>query len=969
MENGKAQKLSLKQQLIAAIPLFFVMLTAALVVLMHVKEEFAGGKVSSDLFLFLNLASRISEGNGFIYNHLFTPSVWQQGLQLVPISPGRLMHPLLISMVELFTKDFLLAAVYISSMSHLLISMFVFLLARAWYGTKTAIIASILFILNRWAVGYTIWGQSDTPFVVFLTGTFWVSYVARNWKHYLVAGTLFGLAAITRPIGPTYLPPILLFLYLKDYKTPRKALVNIVLFSVCAFVPKMFLKYINIFYFGHAGLYENTKSITAARLLFYTKFFPKLTSIRHLDYPQSIYSMILTNPHVRASFITKVLANLSDVPATLNAFIFDNLWVGRASLLGLLWWEKDKKRNFLKLAVLIMLVSQILVLCMTVYKYRYFYPLLPFGCVLAAAFVIRFADFVIRFKGKLKYLKALIIVPALYFMLFPIPVLHTYEPAPKRFTRRLSKRPKSNALLVQYCQKLDEQLPEGMPFLCDFFAHVADTYMQGKHIIGLYPRTLTMLEKLHREKTDIDAVLLTPSYIRPDREFMEWMNLYMYPEAFLGFQAYEVNIGTFRTVLYKRDAEKQLGQIEQQIQKTPQLGQRLALAGLARIIRPRNTELADNLEKLRAKGTQKARELAKNITEGTDIQTSFALLKQAGATADGIGLCVISKTAKDLENQQGLYRNRFTNNPDYELRPTTGGIPAPQTLTDGDLLERFPAISLDSNYDFDLKTTRYVDEVIIKTDFDPQTEYFDSIEVSTSIDGFNWQKVKQLNIAPTDKGFYLLRIKDIDRFCRHVRISIKGDGVRFIKILELEIWGYTDIKPQTHISKRPAFKPIGPFYAHTSARHTGTVVADGNGAKRPNVLAKAQTDKKGLIFFGNYVFLRPGEYKSIIKLKTANVANPELAVATIDVAADHGRNILASKEVTLSNMPAPGKDGFSEFALDFVCTKPGKVEPRIYFHANSDLYCRNIVIDGMEKQPVYTNTGKGKMAQVLMQVD
>ena len=99
--------------------------------------------------------------------------------------------------------------------------------------------------------------------------------------------------------------------------------------------------------------------------------------------------------------------------------------------------------------------------------------------------------------------------------------------------------------------------------------------------------------------------------------------------------------------------------------------------------------------------------------------------------------------------------------------------------------------------------------------------------------------------------------------------------------------------------------------------------------------ATVEEDKKGHLVFGRCKIYPPGKYRIDYRLKTNN-SKVVVSVACIDVSAEHGRTILAEKEIKGKDFAKSNKYQF--FSLYFNQLENKKLEFRVFFTAKADLW-------------------------------
>ncbi|MEA3346384.1 MAG: hypothetical protein U9Q78_09140 [Chloroflexota bacterium] len=139
----------------------------------------------------------------------------------------------------------------------------------------------------------------------------------------------------------------------------------------------------------------------------------------------------------------------------------------------------------------------------------------------------------------------------------------------------------------------------------------------------------------------------------------------------------------------------------------------------------------------------------------------------------------------------------------------------------------------------------------------------------------------------------------------------------------------------------PSFDTTSLYDAEELPHSTGKVVSDPDALdaevcvrRRKAVLADPTADPPGYLTFGPYVTLQPGQYRVVYRLKAGErVSN---VVATIDVVADEGKEVLARREIAGTDFAKAGR--YQNFPLLFHNLGGEPLEFRIHFAGTTPLW-------------------------------
>jgi len=132
------------------------------------------------------------------------------------------------------------------------------------------------------------------------------------------------------------------------------------------------------------------------------------------------------------------------------------------------------------------------------------------------------------------------------------------------------------------------------------------------------------------------------------------------------------------------------------------------------------------------------------------------------------------------------------------------------------------------------------------------------------------------------------------------------------------------------------------YEAESLLHEVGRVVEDGDASWAQAMYANPAKDNEGSLCYGPYITVPPGRYRALFRLKVGEGADGGDPVATIDVAADLGKTVLASKELADSDFMAIGH--YQTFALEFENHLTQAVEFRVHFTDAAELWVDNIEI-------------------------
>ncbi len=910
-------------------PPVWLTLLAGAVLLLHVREGFYGGVRSNDIHTYWQYARNILDGRGFVGNTLSTLQLWQYGFAPRPVSV--VLHPLAVAAAWLITGEWVSAAVFCSCLFYLVTLVFLYWVAEGWVGRRAAVLASLLFIFNPKAVLYTLYGGSDPLFTVLLLGATGLLARVRTTPGFAGAGLLLGLGAIARPVGMMYLPPALL-LVLGRGPAPftarllRTAAVVGMFWAVGHVVP-----WVNVHGFGNGELYRQHGTEKSGALLSHSPVLPRYTAKRLLVMPDTPLRLIAADPYVRRGFAGKVRTNLRLIAGNLLA----DLWGTKAAgLLALLGWGLAVFRRDTRLLALwfaACLAFQLAVLSVSLYSTRYVYPLTPFGLMLTAVGLEACAG---ALRGRAREAVPGFLAAAVCALILPLPVGRALDP-----TGRLTVAPVREASIEPYRlfgRFLDDALPAGVPLLCDGGPWLPDVYATGRRIIATYPRTMRMLETLHREKIDVDALLLTSFYV--DDDAGSWRYLFEWPQPFLGFRPRIFEDGRLRAVLYVRDSRLEaLRRLHGPEVSGQDLGAALCAVGQALQIDPRCRQALDRLALLRGQAAREAEALkasaAREAASGR-LEEAARLLIKGGGLADGLTLNLSAGWGAQLVAKEWLRPVEWTRE-GAEL--TLSGMPMGALLSDG-LCRQSGYFGGPEDVEAALPAPGIVDEVVLTALMDATVSRLTRITVSTSVDGVNWKPARRFEVpGGLGGGYVAFDLHGLGLLTARVRVSVEGDDFHAVELQELEIRGF---KPVEAGDEAFSVQPRSPLQLRTGVNLDTAYHATGKRA--PGVSgwkAHAPADPAGLLVYGRYFALQPGQYEAVFEICARGSA-----AYTAEVTGERGRKVLVSARGGGADMRTR-----QIVRLPFVLERAQEVEPRLRFEGRGELACSKIGIEGIPR--------------------
>ncbi len=918
-------------------PGVWLTLLAAAVILLAVREGFTGGKVSTDVFTYWDFARNALRGNGWVGNTLFSTDLWARGFLPAPMEPGRLLHPCLMALALGFAGGWLQAAVFVSALATAASVPLVFWLARRWFGLEEACLAAFFFIFSRDAIEYALWGCSDPLFTALLLLAMGVLSGARTRGGYWAAGLLLGLCAVTRPVGLAYAAPAAAYAWMRD---PKNRLSHLLAVLLPVWAAGEAVRWINVLVCHAAPLCQaGVPGLGAQRLLFHTRVFPDLTSLRYLALPDAPLALITHAGPARTAFFEKVFSNWAQVPSTLLPYVCGGWAMGGCALLGLLLARARTETGPLRTWFAGCLLLQVCALSLTVYKERYLFPLSPYALIWAAAFIVRAGGLVAaRLPRRLFY------GACAAALVLPLPVGGSLTGGGiKALVRPVeTNQGKTGTRAECFGGFADAVLPPGRPYLAGaWYGRVLDAYSGGTRLVGSFPRTLAMMRRLADEKTDVDAWVVTSADDRP-WELPEWMYFLWHPQPYLGFVPHLYRDGGFRAVIYVRNREREaLRLYREACGASGEAPRALRLLGCALAVDPRCRPAARLLEKTRVEAAERGaalREQAGRENAAGRLPEAFQLLLQAGALGDGVRLFA---GLKDGLMEHGLASLvRYTANPACKLETTLSGYPCAPVFTDG-LIDRPRNVfdGLEARIHVDLDGCREVDRVVLYTDL--TRARIARVQVESSVDARHWAPVRRWEPVEASGGLYRLELQGLNVVCPHLRVSVEGDGMRPVRVDEMEIWG---LAPAAGLAAAPGLDPAHVVFRHGVAqlhRRTGGAVQDGEtgGALE----AAPGRDKPGFLAFGGKQPVMPGRYRVGFRLKSGGCP-PQTPVGWVDVTADSGRRVLARKTLYGKDFPDSGRWTMVEVPFDVA---DGQwVEPRVFFSGASSLATTGWEIEG-----------------------
>lgn len=137
------------------------------------------------------------------------------------------------------------------------------------------------------------------------------------------------------------------------------------------------------------------------------------------------------------------------------------------------------------------------------------------------------------------------------------------------------------------------------------------------------------------------------------------------------------------------------------------------------------------------------------------------------------------------------------------------------------------------------------------------------------------------------------------------------------------------------------------FEAESLLRATGEVVPDPQAFAGQAVAAWEGTHPGAHLLYGPYRLFVPGTYRVYYRLK-AEKAGYFKPVAEVDVAADQGAQVLASRTVRGWDFEAPSR--YQDFDLEFQLRRPARLEFRVRFLGRGRLWVDRVTVWGLHQQ-------------------
>ncbi len=924
------------------VPAAVLTLLGILVLWITIRKTFVGRIGSSDVFVYCEYARHLLSGEGWVGHTLFTLDLWARGWNRVPLESGRALFPLIIAVFGRLTPDLFLAAVQVSVCVYVATIPALFRLARAAFGLRAAGLASLLYIFSPAALRYALWGYSDTLFALFLVLA--VGELVGDpermrgvWR----AGGWLGLMALTRPAGVAFMLPLVVW---AAVSRPGRAWRCAVALLLPAVALGLGVEWTNRLVFGADSLYGLPYGWGGCRLLHQTAAFPEHSILSYLVLPDSPLHLLRTDPYVRGAVIYKVLCNLREGVPRLPEFL------GGAAVTALAVLGVAVSRGRVRLGLGLWFAGSVALLAsllaLTIFKSRYFYPLTPFVLVLAAHGATRVVDLLPARWNPVRTVclavmgGCLLVSPvrewgAMLAAASSAPELSFDEAEDEAlfFTRHRIQ----SAIEERFGRWLDAALPPERPYLCDSFMRNADYFSGGGRPVALYPRTFKMLERLHREKAAVDAILLTP-LTNTKHALPEWIDLYTDPKPFDGFEPRVYRDGRFQAVLYERDSVRLARSRWNAAPRKPELFLPAMLPYLGEVLRldPRQAEAAGLLAKLRETAAgqgREAEELGKTAFGQGRLDEAIRCFALAGALVDGVRHPEIS----GMLRKAGGGWVRYTHNRAFDTHVTLSGYPCSRhwtglCLNGSDLRaegERAPV-----DLWVDLGGSRQVDLVRIVAYLDPALHRAQKMTVFSSLDQRNWVPVCEQVFFPDQAGIYCLMLPDLGLFAPYVMVRLEGMKCRSGCPFKIEVWG-CGLEPAApgrdgHDLVQVDIRSQGAKLNRRTGREGRGFCVEADGAR----------DAPGLLGFGRRYFLFPGRYRLDFQAR-ANPRDAGRPVAVADVAAENGRRTIASADLRAG----PGS-GAELPGLDFSLEEPAWVEPRLYFLGNGTLVNRGLRITG-----------------------
>ena len=338
---------------------------------------------------------------------------------------------------------------------------FLYLLAKNLFGTKVAIVSSLIYIFDSALIfDYSISGLTEPLFMFFLVLFFYSLHRSESYMHYMITGAFMGLACLTRYDPIFYLLPVVGYILISCKENKVKNVAGFIFGFILIITPYFVYNYLQ---FGNPFINYILKG---------TEFLPLETLYTSSDQlSNGDLTSTLSTLGVEFSMIIKKIY-ISLIGYYNRLFKIFNIVVLAFFIVGIFRPFQNRKIKHLHLLFLIIFGIQLVIASgaapypKSIAQFRHIYLFYPLMVVFASDMIVY------SFKTSDKERKQKYLLVALLFILFSYPTLSNFKHA---FRSNLKSSPnifynKNMAAFVMRNTKADEIIITNRPLIMSWYA-------------------------------------------------------------------------------------------------------------------------------------------------------------------------------------------------------------------------------------------------------------------------------------------------------------------------------------------------------------------------------------------------------------------------------------------------------------------------------------------------------------------
>lgn len=251
-----------------------------------------------------------------------------------------------------------------------LLVIFVFLLAKELYGELVGYLSAVAIAVNPNFLDYASSGASEVLFALLAVMSAFFIVKQEKWSDVLLFISLI-LLYLTRPQGLLFLG-VLLFMWFLTRLSLKRAIMSLLTFIVGAY------------FFDRKVLYPLSLRMNVYPI--FTRglqaFFQYSSSFAVSD---ALRGGVVRNVSL-PGLASKTFYNLYNFYKLLPDIASPYIW--GLFIIGIFKWGKDRVKNIFKLTGVLLVISNFLLVALTIPFYRYLHPIIPFVYVVGVATLV-----------------------------------------------------------------------------------------------------------------------------------------------------------------------------------------------------------------------------------------------------------------------------------------------------------------------------------------------------------------------------------------------------------------------------------------------------------------------------------------------------------------------------------------------------------------------------------------------------